>query len=371
MDSLDFSHEDIERAARYHRPRYVALLVDLALSVAVLAVLRWAWVGPWRLVAGLGWGGAAAAYAGIVWAAGGIVRAAVSFWRDHLQERRYGFSTQGVGGWLADLAKGEAIALVLTAAFWTGLVGLARWLPSGWPAVAAAALALFTGFLSFVAPVVLEPVFNRFQPLADEHLAAELRGLGTRAGVPLRDVLVADASRRTTKVNAYVSGLGATRRVVVYDTLLEAADEGELKLVVAHELGHRREQHVVKLTIGGMVSAALWVVLLWLLLGARIASPRELPVVLLLTVGLRLVAAAPAAALQRRWELVADRYSLDLTRDLPSFERTHLTLARKNLSDLVPPRLAYLFLFSHPTAPERLAAGRRWAAAGVGAGVGA
>jgi STE24 endopeptidase len=164
-------------------------------------------------------------------------------------------------------------------------------------------------------------------------------------------------------VNAYVSGLGKTRRVVLYDTLLDAADEGELKLVVAHELGHRREGHVVKLTLGAMAAAAIWIVLLWALLGSRIASPRELPLVLLISVGLRAVAAAPVAAVMRQWERAADRYSLELTRDLPSFERTHLTLARKNLGDLAPPRLAYLLLFTHPTAPERLALGRAWAAA--------
>src|SRR5207302_9942372 len=118
----------------------------------------------------------------------------------------------------------------------------------------------------------LEPVFNHFEPLEDEGLANELRAVAERAGVPVRDVLVADASRRTTKVNAYVSGIGATRRVVLFDTLLESADEGQLKLVVAHELGHRREQHIVKATVGAMAGAALWVVLLWALLGSRVAS---------------------------------------------------------------------------------------------------
>jgi STE24 endopeptidase len=361
VNSLDFSHQDVERAARYHRPRYVAVFVELVLSVAVLAVLQWGWLGPWHLVDGLGWAGAAAAYAALVTALGEIVRLPVSFWRGHLQERRWGFSTQSARGWLVDLFKGETVGLLLTAAFWIALVGLARSLPSSWPAVAAAAFAVAVAFLTFVAPVVLEPIFNRFRPLADERLAAELRSLAGQAGVPVRDVLVADASRRTTKVNAYVSGLGKTRRVVLYDTLLDAAGEGELKVVVAHELGHRRERHIAKITLGGMAGAALWVVLLWALLGSRIADPRELPLVLLISVALRLAAAAPVAAIFRHWERVADRCSLELTRDLPSFERAHLALARKNLGDLAPPRLAYLLLFSHPTAPERLALGRAWA----------
>jgi STE24 endopeptidase len=361
VNSLDFSHEEIERAARYHRPRYLALFVELVLSVAVLASLQWGWDGPWHLVDGLGWAGTAAAYAVLVTALGELVRLPVSFWRGQVQERRWGFSTQSARGWLADLVKGETVGLALTAAFWTTLVGLARWLPSAWPAAAAAVFALAVAFLTFIAPVVLEPIFNRFRPLADEQLAAALRSLAEHAGVPVRDVLVADASRRTTKVNAYVSGLGKTRRVVIYDTLLEASDEGELEVVVAHELGHRREKHIVKITLGGMAGTALWVVLLWALLGARIADPRELPLVLLISLGLRLAAAAPVAAIFRHWERVADRCSLELTRDLPAFERTHLSLARRNLGDLVPPRLAYLLLFSHPTAPERLALGRAWA----------
>ena len=143
------------------------------------------------------------------------------------------------------------------------LVGLARAFPSWWPAVAAPLAALAVLGIGFVAPVVLEPLFNRFEPLADEALARDLRGLGERAGVPVREVLVADASRRTTKVNAYVSGLGSTRRVVLYDTLLARSTPAELRLVVAHELGHRRYRHPAKATALGMVGAAVAVVVLW------------------------------------------------------------------------------------------------------------
>src|SRR5207248_6258196 len=109
--------------------------------------------------------------------------------------------------------------------------------------------ALAVLLLAFVAPVVLEPLFNRFRPLEDETLTARLCSLSQRAGVPVREVQVADASRRTTKVNAYVSGIGRTRRIVVFDTLLQAADAAEVEVVVAHELGHRRDGHVVKVTV--------------------------------------------------------------------------------------------------------------------------
>jgi STE24 endopeptidase len=176
----------------------------------------------------------------------------------------------------------------------------------------------------------------------------------------VRSVLVADASRRTTKVNAYVSGIGSTRRVVVFDTLLEAADPAAVQVVVAHELGHRRDGHVVKLTALAMAGAVVAVLLLWAVLGPRVADPRTLPEVLLLLLALELVALPGGSWLSRRFERAADRCSLDLTEEPAAFARAHLELARRNLSDLEPPRVVYLLLFSHPTPPERLALGRAW-----------
>ena len=360
MNSLDFSQEDVDRAARYHRPAYVSFVAGLVLVSAVYAALEWSGPGRWLwgLVDGLGWAGSAAAWAALVVTVAELVRLPLAWWRGFVHERRWGFSTQSFRGWLADRAKGWAVGAAITAAAWTAAVGLARWLPSWWVVPAAVLFALAVLFFSFVAPVVLEPLFNRFRPLDDAGLAGDLRALADRAGVPIRSVLVADASRRTTKVNAYVSGLGGTRRVVLFDTLLASAGEPEVKLIVAHELGHRRYRHVVKGTLLAMVGAVITVVVLWALLGTRVASPRELPLVLLVLTGLELLALAPGSALSRRWERAADRFSLELTRDLPAYERAHVELAKKNLSDLDPPRLAYLLLFGHPTPPERLAFGR-------------
>jgi STE24 endopeptidase len=364
-DSLDFSHAEVRRSASYHRPLYLALLADLALGVAVLAALAWARPGRtlFGLVDSLPPTAAAAAYAALVVCVSTLVRLPLAGWRGWVRERRWGFSTQPLGGWLGDRAKGLALSLALTAGAWAAAVALARALPGWWALPAGAALALAALLLSFVAPVVLEPLFNRFAPLADAALADELRALAERAGVPVRDVLVADASRRTTKLNAYVSGLGRTRRVVLFDTLLEAADAPEIRLVVAHELGHRRDRHLAKFTLLAMVGAAGAVALLWAVLGTSVASPREVPAALLVVTALELAAMPAVAALSRRWERAADRCSLDLTGDEEAFERVHIQLARRNLADLAPPRLAYLLVFSHPTPPERLAAGRAWVTA--------
>jgi STE24 endopeptidase len=363
----DFSPEERARARAYHRPLYRALLLDLVLAAGLLAALAWSSLGHWLFspLESLSPVAAAAAYAALVAVFSSVVRTPLAFWRGWWRERRWGFSTHGAGGWLADRAKGLAVSLVLGAAAWAAAVALARALPGWWALLAGAALALAVLFLSFVAPVLLEPIFNRFQPLEDERLAARLRRLSQRACVPVREVLVADASRRTTKVNAYVSGIGRTRRVVVFDTLLEAADPAAVEVVVAHELGHRRDGHVAKLTVLAMSGAAVAVAVLWAVLGTRVADPRTLPETLLLLLALELAALAPGAWLSRRFERAADRCSLELTEEPAAFARAHLGLARRNLSDLEPPRLVYLLLFSHPTAPERLALGRAWRAAGT------
>jgi STE24 endopeptidase len=361
----DFSPDDRARARAYHRPLYLALLVDVALGAGVLAALAWTPLGDWLFspLKSVQPVAAAAAYAALVTVLSSVVRTPLAFWRGWRRERRWGFSTQSAGGWFADRGKGLAVSVVLGAAAWAAAVALARALPGWWALPAGVALALAVLLLSFVAPVVLEPLFNRFRPLEDETLVADLRRLSERAGVPVRDVLVADASRRTTKVNAYVSGIGGTRRVVVYDTLLQAADPGAVQVVVAHELGHRRDGHVAKLTALAMAGAVVAVVVLWAVLGTRVADPRTLPEVLLLLLALELVALPAGAWLSRRYERDADRCSLDLTQEPAAFARAHVELARRNLSDLEPPRLVYFVLFSHPAPPERLALGRAWSAA--------
>jgi STE24 endopeptidase len=168
-ESLDFSHAERERAAAYHRPLYAALAVDLAVGAGVLATLAWGAPGRWAssAVESLPWAAAAAGYAGIVVAVSALVRLPLAWWRGWLRERRWGFSTQGLGSWAADRAKALAVSASLTAAAWTGAVALARALPGWWAVPAAGALALAVLLLSFVAPLVLEPLFNRFVPLAD------------------------------------------------------------------------------------------------------------------------------------------------------------------------------------------------------------
>jgi STE24 endopeptidase len=365
-----FDSKQVERARRYHRPAYLARVAGIALGLLVLGLVSFGALGDWLfgLVDGLPWWGEAIAFCALVTLVGSLVATPIAFWRGYLHERRWGFSTQTLGGWVSDRAKGVAIGMALTVIPMLGLIASVHVFPSWWPLVAAVGGAAIVFVVTFLAPVLLEPVFNRFAPLRDDALAEDLRQLADRAGVPVRDVLVADASRRTTKHNAYVSGIGKTRRVVVWDTLLDRDAPGEVRLVVAHELGHRRFRHVAIGTAIAMGGTALFVLGLWLLfqwdeLLAAIGAdgpgdPRVIPFVLFAGTVAELALRPFALALSRRWERDADRFSLELTGDPEAYEATHRNLALSNLGDLDPPKAAYLFFFSHPTAPERLAAGR-------------
>jgi STE24 endopeptidase len=348
-----FTPDEVARASAYHRPLYVALAGDVALTTLVTAVLAFSWLGD-RLYDATGgpWWARTLLYTLLVLLVLDLVRLPLGFWRGFLRERRWGFSTQSAGSWALDHVKGFLVGVVLTAAALVALIGSTHVFPTWWPLLAVVGACVLVLLLVFVAPVVLEPIFNRFEPLDDRELAGALRALADRAGVPVRDVLVADASRRTTKHNAYVSGIGSTRRVVVFDTLLGEAEQRELEVVVAHELGHRRHRDIAKGTALAMASATIAVLVAW----ALDPTPRHIPL-LLLVWGLLEVAALPSsAAISRRFERRADRFALDLTHDPGAFEKVFRRMAKANLSDLDPPRLVYAFLFTHPTPVERLAA---------------
>ncbi len=303
-------------------------------------------------------------------AVGELCTLPLAAWRETIL-RRYGLSTQTWGPWTVDLLKGYAVAAVLGALAFGGFYALTRLAPRSWWYWAAAGAALLVVVLSFVLPVIVEPIFNRFTPMPAGPLRSDLLALAARDGVPVRDVLVADASRRTRAVNAYVSGFGPTRRIVVYDTLLSTSTEPEVVSVVAHELGHAKRQDVLAGTAVGALGAATAVIGVYLLGGwtgllrragvDSIADPRG--VALLLAVGavVGLVAGPAQNLLSRRVEARADAHALALTRDAPTFEAMQRRLSVANLADPDPPALEYWLFASHPTTVQRIAAARAWA----------
>jgi STE24 endopeptidase len=250
------------------------------------------------------------------------------------------------------------------------LLALARALPRWWWAAGAAATAALVLVGSFLYPVVVEPAFNHFTSLPAGQLRTDLLALADRDGVPVDDVLVADASRRTTSLNAYVSGFGSSRRIVVYDTLLRESTPREVELVVAHELGHADEQDVLHGTIIGALLGGAAICALFLLLSAggllrRVGAasagdPRVVPLVLFLGVLGPLLLSPLTNLMSRHVEARADLHALELTGDVTTFVASEHRLSTTNLSDLSPSRLAYVLFFTHPSGPERIALAREW-----------
>jgi STE24 endopeptidase len=288
-------------------------------------------------------------------------------WR-HTVLRDYGLSTQSWRGWAADVLKGGAVGAVTGAVVLAGFYTLTRFVPSWWWAYGAVGAAALVVLLSFVFPVLVEPLFNRFTPMPDGPLRDELVAMAARDGLPVREVLVADASRRTTGLNAYVSGLGATRRIVVYDTLLREAPPGEVRSVVAHELGHAADRDPESGTLLGAIGAAAAVVALYLLghwdalldrAGvSSIGSPTAIGLVLAVMAVAGLLSGPLQNLVSRRVEARADRHALRLTGDAAEFAAMQLRLAEVNVADVHPPRIEYVLFATHPDTVERLAAAR-------------
>jgi STE24 endopeptidase len=291
-------------------------------------------------------------------------------WR-HTVVVRYGISTQSWGGWAVDVAKSYAVGALIGGLALLGFYTVIRFAPRWWWAFAAAGAAGLVVLLSFVVPVLVEPVFNKFTPMPDSPLRTALLALAERDGVAVRDVLVADASRRTRAVNAYVSGLGPTRRIVVYDTLLTEATPDEVISVVAHELGHTRHSDVRTGTLVGALGTAAGVIVLYLvgswtgvlrLAGvASIGEPQAIGLVLALATIAGLAGGPAQAFVSRRIEARADAHALELTGDPATFEAMQWRLSAVNLSDPDPPAWEHVLTASHPSTVERMAAARAYA----------
>ncbi|WP_230421188.1 M48 family metallopeptidase [Actinomadura soli] len=294
--------------------------------------------------------------------------------------RRYGLSTQTWPAWLVDQFKSLAVTWVICTIALLLLYAVVRRFPRYWWTGAAAGGFLLVVLVSFIYPIAVEPVFNKFHSLQQGPLRTDLLAMAERDGVPVEDVLVADASRRTTSLNAYVSGFGSTRRIVLYDTLLKSPP-ARVESIVAHELGHAKRDDVLYGTLVGALTIAGSMCLLYLLMtsprllrragvpstGPRedrsggAADPRSVALVLALVAAGTQLGAPVQNLVSRRIEARADAHALNLTRDPSTFVSMQHELSVRNISDLNPDGMEYLLWMTHPSGPDRIAMARTWA----------
>jgi STE24 endopeptidase len=363
-DYFDPSH--LERAGDYRSGQRTLMIAGLAIEGALLLTL--ALGRPRRVHDAIGRLGArpmlgAAAVGGALALAASAVTLPT---RLVAYERAvdYGLSTQSLSSWGWDVARAAGITAVLTAGGTALLVALVRRFPRRWWLPGTAGVAGIAVVFTWVAPVVLAPIFNDFDPLpAGSRAREDVLSLGERAGVEIGEVYSVDASRRVRTLNAYVDGLGPTKRVVLYDNLLDEAERRELNSVVAHELAHVAHSDIPRGLLFVCCVAPLGLLFVRELaagLAARTGddpgSPGAVPAYLLALSLAAFVIGVPGNRLSREVEASADAYALDLTGDAQALIDVQVRLAEANLSDPDPPGIVTALFGTHPPTLERIGA---------------
>jgi STE24 endopeptidase len=352
-----FTPSELDRARDYRRGQLALFGAGLAIEAVVFiwlvrrppARLR----GPFRRPVLVAAGAGAALSIGLT-----VVQLPVSA-VSHQRAVDVGLSTQDWGPWLGDVAKSTAIGTAFAGIGAAAALALMRRFPRGWWVPGSVVVVGFATAMLYLGPVVLDPVFNRFTALPAGGTRDDVLALARSAGVDVGQVYEVDASRRTTASNAYVSGLGRTKRVVLYDNLLKDFSRDEVRLVVAHELGHvhyrdvpRGLLYLVLVAPAGLFAAAA--------LTRRLAPPEPRPgpaVLPALALSIAVVSfgvTVVANQLSRRIEARADSYSLRLTDAPEPFIGFEKGIALRNVADPDPPGWMVFLLGTHPPTVDRI-----------------
>ena len=297
-----------------------------------------------------------------------VVLSPLAFWLGYVHDGAFGLRTQGFGGWLRDWVVAHApvwagVAVLAGVGFW-----LATRLPRTWPAVGGLVAGGLGLVVAFAGPLVLEPLEFNLVPLAGGPVRTEVERVLTAAGIRTGDILVADASRRTTRQNAYVSGLGRTRRIVLYDTLVQERTPAEVGVVLGHEIGHRRNGDLWREGLLGVSGSVLTAYALWALLRWRTRTGRQDTVgdpaaagIVFAVVLVLVVASLPLQQLvSRRAEAAADVAALQITDAPDTMSRMQIALTRSNLGRPSPSTWVRILWASHPSPVQRLTLAARW-----------
>ncbi|MCR4403760.1 MAG: M48 family metallopeptidase [Candidatus Acetothermia bacterium] len=301
----------------------------------------------------------------LIFGLGLSVASLVPSWRNYQLERRYGLSVQPPRGWLVDELKSGAILLVIFLAVFPAIYsGIAR--SNAWWVTTWAITTLFIVVLSFIAPVILMPLFYKFVPLEDRELTGRLERLVEKAGVKVLGVFKMAAAAKTRRAVGALAGIGRTRRIILSDTLLENYTPEEIETVVAHELGHHAHRDMWKLIAGQSALALLGLYAVHLALeplakafglGKDIA---RLPLFLIIFGGVFFVLSPLSNSLSRWFEGQADQYALQLAKKPAAQARVMVKICDQNLRFAAPHLLLELLAYDHPAGIKRVERVRRF-----------
>ncbi|HXW68300.1 MAG TPA: M48 family metallopeptidase [Dissulfurispiraceae bacterium] len=293
-----------------------------------------------------------------------ILSAPFSLYTTFSIENRFGFNTMTLRLWMSDFIKSMLISTVMLSLVIFAGLSLIQWSPDFWWFWVWGFLFIFSMLVMYIAPYVIEPLFNKFSPVQDELLKDKIIELTKKAGIHASRILKVDASRRSRHSNAYFTGIGRTKRIVLYDTLLEHMDANEILSVLAHELGHWKRRHLLKTLAVFEIFSFVGIYISYkiiqsdMLLQVFDIDAGTVFVKLLLlgfVAGFLLFPLRPLANFfLRRHERQADLASYELTGDAGSMESALIKLSKENLSNFYPHPLYVALYYSHPPVSERI-----------------
>ena len=301
---------------------------------------------------------------GVFAAIGGIIGIPFDLYDTFILEKKYGFSTITWGIWITDLLKSLIISAILLSIMVSAFMAFILYLPASWWFWAWMFFTLFEIVLMWLYPVIIAPLFNKYKPIQDELLKEKITALIEKAGLKTKGIFQVDEGKRSKRTNAYFTGIGKTKRIVLYDTLLASHSTDEILAVLAHEIGHWKKKHILKQLIF-MISASLvllyfiYLILGWLPLYTAFGL-KDTPVYAgLFLISLYLSAAGfflspVGAALSRRYEREADQIAWELMGTAGPMIDALKRLAKDNLANLHPHPSYVWFYYSHPPLVKRI-----------------
>ncbi|OEF99436.1 hypothetical protein BHF71_02135 [Vulcanibacillus modesticaldus] len=280
--------------------------------------------------------------------------------------RDYGINIQSVSSWLADKGKGFLLDLFLTIPMVWLLYVMLRKSPKRWWLWFWLISIPLTVLLFFIQPVIIDPIFNDFQYLQDQNLKEDILALARKADIPTDQVYQVNMSKKTTALNAYVTGIGANARIVLWDTTLSKLNKDEILFIMAHEMGHYVYRHVYWMLLGFILSSLFilylvnklinWLVKkyghLWRI--KSVGDISSLPLFLLVLSILTFLISPIENTISREAERAADAYAISITHDKEGAISAFQKLAVESLVEPNPPKIVKFFLYSHPTMVERI-----------------
>jgi STE24 endopeptidase len=365
---------DSPEARQYNRIRRWLGIADFLLGLLLLLVLlATGWNGTLRDIAMHAayehYTVAVCLYVVMLMLIGKLLGLALDYYGFRL-ERRYNLSNQKLRAWVWDETKGFLVGVVLASIIVEILYFIIRQFPQHWWIIAwAAFLGLFI-LMAQLAPVVLFPIFYKFEPLDNDELKSRLVGLSERAGTRVRGVYKWNLSEKSKKANAALTGLGNTRRIILADTLLENYSSDEIEAVLAHELGHHVHRHILKSIAvqAGITLLGFWAAN-WVLhyavdrthMFVTVSDFANLPLLVLVSTVLSFVLLPALNAYSRYNERQADRYAFQSIPSVGPFISSMNKLADQNLAERTPSPWVEWFFQSHPAISRRVTAAEGWA----------